>query len=64
MAARTPRKGLLSRIMAWIDDALPMPVDQRTERDEDGVPAGERTAWRRLRLRIRPFEKEGKGGYR
>jgi len=64
MAKRTPRPGLLSRIRALIDDALPMPVDQRAERDEAGIPDAELSARRRRRLRIRLFEKEGKGGYR
>jgi len=41
-----------------------MPVDQRTERDEGGMSEPELTDRRRRRLRIRLFEKEGKGGFR
>jgi hypothetical protein len=54
----------VSRIRALIDDSLPMPVDQRAERDEAGMPDPELTARRRRRLRIRLYKKEGKGGFR
>jgi hypothetical protein len=64
MAEQPRRPGLLSRIRALIDDSLPMPVDQRAERDEADIPDTELTVRRRRRLRIRLFEKEGKGGYR
>lgn len=56
--------GIRARIGSWIDDALPMPADQRQERDWTGEPGEEEAARRRRRLRIHMFEKRGKGGYR
>jgi hypothetical protein len=64
VAKPTPQPGLVSRIRALIDDSLPMPVDQRTQRDEEGMSEPELTDRRRRRLRIRLYEKEGKGGFR
>jgi hypothetical protein len=47
-----------------LDDSLPMPPDQREARDDAELAEPERSERRRLRLRIRRYEKEGKGGYR
>ena len=64
MPERTRRPGLLSRLLTLIDDSLPMPPDQRAERDKTGETEAEQITRRRTRLHIRLFEKEGKGGYR
>jgi len=64
MPERTRRPGLLSRLLAFIDDSLPMPPDEREERDTADLPPDEVVNGRRARLKARFFEKEGKGGYR
>jgi hypothetical protein len=67
MAQPASSKNLWARIAAWIDDALPMPPDQREERDETqdaGTTDAELSKRRQTRLRIRAKEKEGKGTWR
>jgi len=53
-----------TRIGSWIDDALPMPADQRNDRDRSGKTSEEEAAGRRRRFRIRMREKRGQGGFR
>lgn len=55
---------LLDRIVALIDDVLPMPPDQREARDRRPTGDDEVARRRRLRLRLHMLEKRGKGGYR
>jgi hypothetical protein len=53
-----------TRFVAFVDDSLPMPPDQRRERDwtpEDSESVSRR---RRLRLKVGLREKRGKGGFR
>lgn len=52
------------RVIAFIDDALPMPPGERDERDSAGEDREELSSRRRRRIRIRLLEKRGKGGYR
>jgi hypothetical protein len=61
MVIRASLKGIWARITAWVDDALPMPPDQRAERDEAGIPPEELAERRRTRLEIRGYEKRGQG---
>jgi len=56
--------GIRTRIGSWIDDALPMPADQREERDRTGESGEDMAARRKRRFRLRMLEKRGKGGYR
>jgi len=56
--------GIRTRLGSWIDDALPMPADQREERDWSGESGEEEAGRRRRRFRLRMLEKRGKGGYR
>ena len=56
-----PRPSLWRRILALLDDALPMPPDQRAARDDDGRDHSE---YRKRRLRLHMLEKRGKGGFR
>jgi hypothetical protein len=51
-------------IVRFIDDALPMPPEQRDEREWTSTPGDEQSARRKLRLRLHMLEKRGKGGYR
>ena len=55
-----PRPSLWRRLIALLDDALPMPPDQRAARD-DGRDHSE---YRKRRLRLHMLEKRGKGGFR
>jgi hypothetical protein len=54
----------LRRIVALIDDALPMPGDQREQRDWTPMDSEEVARRRRLRLKLHMAGKRGKGGYR
>jgi hypothetical protein len=56
-----PRLSLWRRLLALLDDALPMPPDQRAARDEDGR---DHSPYRKRRLRLHMLEKRGKGGFR
>lgn len=49
------------RLLKVIDEALPMPPEQRRARDDDGR---DHSADRRRRLRIHLLEKRGRGGCR
>lgn len=55
------RPSLWRRIIAVIDDILPMPPEQREARDDDGK---DHSAARKLRLKLHMLEKRGKGGTR
>ena len=61
-----PRRGsgVLRRLMDLIDDALPMPPSQRTERDWVPESSDEVARRRSLRLKLHLLSKRGKGGYR
>jgi hypothetical protein len=52
------------RVIAFIDDALPMTPGEREERDSAGQDPEELSNRRQRRIRIRLLEKRGKGGYR
>ena len=52
------------RLLAELDDALPMPPDQRAARDWSGETSGDEAGRRRRRLGLHLFEKRGKGGFR
>ena len=56
-----PRRSLWRKLLALLDDALPMPPDQRAARDDDGR---DHSAYRKRRLRLHMLEKRGKGGFR
>lgn len=56
--------GIRTRIGSWIDDALPMPADQREARDWSAEPGEDVAARRKRRFRLRMLEKRGKGGFR
>jgi hypothetical protein len=56
--------GIRARLGSLIDDALPMPVDQRAERDRTGDTGEAEAARRQRQLRMEMLEKRGKGGYR
>lgn len=64
MTAPKPRRSsVLNRMLAWIDDALPMSPHDRAERD--WVADGEADArGREGRLKQHMLEMRGKGGYR
>jgi hypothetical protein len=47
-----------------VDSALPLPPDQRDEREWMPGSDREQSAARRRRLKLRLLEKRGKGGYR
>lgn len=49
------------RLIALLDDALPMSPRDRAARDADGRDHSER---RLLRFRLHMLEKRGKGGFR
>ncbi len=49
------------RLLAFLDDLLPMPPAERAARDDDGK---DHSAYRKLRLKLHMLEKRGKGGYR
>jgi hypothetical protein len=53
-----------SRLAGSIDDGLPMPPEERAERDWIGETSAEESDRRQLRIRMRMLEKEGKGGRR
>jgi hypothetical protein len=55
---------LWTRAIAFVDDALPMPPDQRQERDWTPESPQSVSDRRRLRLRLHMLEKRGKGGPR
>jgi hypothetical protein len=59
---------LLSRVSRWltgtVDDALPMPPDDRAAREWTPESGEEVSRRRLLRLRLHLLEKRGKGGYR
>jgi hypothetical protein len=55
---------LWSRVAGFVDDSLPMPPDQREERDWTPESDDKVSERRRLQIRIRMFEKRGKGGFR
>ncbi len=63
IASRLISRALRS-MMAFVDDALPMPNDQREERDSVPTSGEEMSRRRRLRLKIRMLEKGGRGGFR
>ena len=60
--------GWFGRVMGWLgriaDDALPMPAEQRDQREWSGQSAQEQTELRKLRLKLHILENRGKGGYR
>lgn len=56
--------GVWRRIVAFVDDALPMPTDQRQARDRGGEPGSAESEPRTLRLKLHMLGKRGKGGYR
>ena len=51
-------------IRSVVDNALPLPPDQREDRDWTPTPDQEQSARRKLRLKLHMLEKRGKGGYR
>jgi len=53
-----------SRLAGVIDDSLPMPPEQRRERDWTGETSGEEAERRQLELQLELLEKKGKGGFR
>lgn len=53
-----------TRIGSWIDDALPMPAEQREARDWSGQTGDALAARRKRRFQLRMLEKRGKGGTR
>lgn len=52
---------LWHRLLAILDDLLPMPPDQRREREDDGR---DRSPERRQWLKFHMLSKRGKGGTR
>jgi hypothetical protein len=58
------RPSLWRRILAALDDALPMPPDQRDGRDRLDESSETESERRLRRFRIGLHEKRGKGGYR
>jgi hypothetical protein len=64
----TRRSGRIRRGLRWllalVDDALPMPPDQRSRRDAVPLGSDEVSRRQRLRLKLHLLEKRGKGGYR
>jgi len=65
----TPRQERPARrLYRWwssiIDDALPMPPDEREERDWTPISSDEQSDRRKDRLKLHMLEKRGKGGYR
>jgi hypothetical protein len=58
------RPSLWRRIVAALDDALPMPPDQRARRDRLDESSQAESERRILRFRIGLHEKRGTGGYR
>jgi hypothetical protein len=52
------------RLAGFIDDALPMPPDERMRRDWSDESSADDSRRRQRRLHLRLFEKRGKGGYR
>lgn len=57
-------RGLGRIIGRLVDAVMPMPPDQRAERDWTPMPDGEQSERRKLRLKLHMLEKRGKGGYR
>ena len=57
-------RSLWSRVVALVDDSLPMPPEQRAARDWTPESSESGSARRRLRLRLHMLEKRGKGGFR
>lgn len=59
---------LLSRLRAivgrFIDDSLPMTIEDRDERDWTGETSAEEAERRELRFQMEMLEKRGKGGVR
>jgi hypothetical protein len=53
-----------ARLARFVDDALPIPPDQREERDWSGETGEQEAARRKRRFQLRMLEKRGKGGYR
>jgi len=51
-------------LRSLVDSALPLPPDQRDEREWMPGSDREQSAARRRRLKLRLLEKRGKGGYR
>jgi hypothetical protein len=52
------------RITAAADDVLPMPADDRPEREWTGESSQAESAGRLRRFKLHMLEKRGKGGYR
>lgn len=56
------------QLWTWLtrlaDDALPMALDEREERDWSGETSAEEAERRQEQLRLKTREKEGKGGFR
>lgn len=64
MSVPGPVRRFLRGLGAFFDDALPMPGEQREERDAAGLSGAEEAQRRQRRFRIAMLEKRGKGGYR
>lgn len=54
----------LDRLLRFTDDALPVPPDQRAEREWTPESGDSQSRRRKLRLKLHMLEKRGKGGYR
>ena len=57
-------RALWSRIVAFVDDSLPMPPDQREARDWTPETDEAISARRRLRMKLDKFERRGRGDFR
>jgi hypothetical protein len=57
-------KAALRRIGFFLDDALPMPPEQRNELEWTTISGDEQSDQRKRRLKLHMLEKRGKGGYR
>jgi hypothetical protein len=57
-------KAAWRRIGSLLDDALPMPSEQRDEREWTPISGDEQSDQRKRRLKLHMLEKRGKGGYR
>jgi hypothetical protein len=54
-------KHVWKRLLGTLDDALPMPPDQRAERDWSGETFSQASDRRLLRIKLHGLEKRGRG---
>jgi hypothetical protein len=59
-----PVRRALGWIVGFVDDSMPMPPEQRDEREWTPRSNEEISQRRLLRLKLHLLEKRGKGGYR